>query len=233
MLEIERKFLVTSEDFKIEAHTSTYIAQGYLNSEASRTVRVRLAGDKAYLTVKGKSSNTGMSRLEWEIEIPINDAKTLLTLCESGVIEKRRYFIKSGLHTFEVDEFYGDNQTQWAWYNVPQSFRESHWPEKPNLPVQGLDPNAPKTKFNKIQSFNGIPYAQGEIYYCNWPQVVSKYGNRKMFLTEKWERPYEQTWMSYMFQETIKGNITPAILLLSPTEHDRFDHYDGNLRKES
>ena len=130
-------------------------------------------------------------------------------------------------------EFYGDNRVQWAWYNVPQSFREIHWPEKSTLPVQGLDPNAPKTKITKIDTFNGVPYAHGEIYYCNWPQVVSKYGNRKMFLTEKWARPFEQTWMSYMFQETVKGNITPGILLLTPTEHDRFDHYDGKLRKES
>jgi len=130
-------------------------------------------------------------------------------------------------------EFYGDNRNQWAWYNVPQDFRESHWPEKPNLPVQGLDPNAPKTKITKIDSFGGIPYAHGEIYYCNWPQVVSKHGNKKMFLTEKWVRPFEQTWMSYMFQETVKGNINPGILLLTPTEHDRFDHYDGKLRKES
>jgi len=130
-------------------------------------------------------------------------------------------------------EFYGDNRVQWAWYNVPQHIREEHWPEKPNLPVQGLDPNAPKTKLTKVDSFQGIPFAHGEIYYCNWPQVVSKYGNEKMFLTEKWARPYEQTWMSYMFQETIKGNINPGILLLSPTEHDRFDHYDGSLRKES
>ena len=130
-------------------------------------------------------------------------------------------------------EFYGDNRVQWAWYNVPQSFREIHWPEKSTLPVQGLDPNAPKTKITKIDTFNGVPYAHGEIYYCNWPQVVSKFGNRKMFLTEKWARPFEQTWMSYMFQETVKGNITPGILLLTPTEHDRFDHYDGKLRKES
>jgi len=130
-------------------------------------------------------------------------------------------------------EFYGDNKTQWAWYNVPQDFREKHWPEKPKLPVKGLDPNAPKTKFTKIDSYNGIPFAHGEVYYCNWPQVVTKTGNKKMFLTEKWARPYEQTWMSYMFQETIKGNINPGILLVTPTEHDRFDHYDGKLRKES
>ena len=130
-------------------------------------------------------------------------------------------------------EFYGDNGTQWSWYNVPQHVREEFWPNKPNLPVMGLDPNAPRTKFNKILSYKGIPYALGEIYYCNWVQVVTKYGNRKMFLETKWSRPFEQTWMSFIYQETKKGNINPGLLLLTPTEHDRFDFYDGSLRKES
>jgi len=130
-------------------------------------------------------------------------------------------------------EFYGDNRTQWSWYNVPQDFREKHWPNKSKLPVKGLDPDAPQTNFTKIGSHNGVPFAHGEIYYCNWPQVVTKYGNKKMFLTDKWTRPFEQTWMSYIFQKTIKGQIKPGLLLLSPTEHDRFDHYDGKLRKES
>ena len=79
----------------------------------------------------------------------------------------------------------------------------------------------------------GIPFVSGEIYYCNWPQVVTKYGNRKMFLDTKWAHPFEQTWMSFIFQETIKGVINPALLLLTPTEHDRFEFYDGSLRKES
>jgi hypothetical protein len=145
------------------------------------------------------------------------------------IINKNGYdFLK-----LSFTEFYGDNRIQWAWYNVPQSFREQHWPHKMYLPVQGLDPNAPKTKFNKIDSYQGVSYADGEIYYCNWPQVVSRKGNKKMFLTEKWVRPYEQTWMSYMFQETIKGNIKPSLLLLTPTEHNRFEHYDRGIRKES
>jgi len=134
---------------------------------------------------------------------------------------------------FNYSEFYGDNGTQWSWYNVPQSFRVENWPEKPNLPVHGQDPNAPRTKFKNIRIHNNIPFIDGEIYYCNWPQVVTKHGNKKMFLTTKWDRPFEQTWMSYMFQETIKKNINPALLLLTPTEHDRFDFYDGSLRKES
>lgn len=110
MQEIERKFLVKSEAFKIEASASTSISQGFLNADKARTVRVRLTDDKAFLTIKGETSSSGMSRLEWETEIPVEDAKTLLTLCEPGVIEKRRYYIQHGEHTFEVDEFYGENQ---------------------------------------------------------------------------------------------------------------------------
>jgi hypothetical protein len=130
-------------------------------------------------------------------------------------------------------EFFGDNGTQWSWYNVPQFFREKQWPEKPTLPVQGQDPNAPRTKFNNIRSYKGVSFIDGEIYYSNWPQIVTKYGNKKMFLTEKWAHPFEQTWMSYIFQETVKGNITPSMLLMTPTEHNRFEFYDGKLRKES
>lgn len=130
-------------------------------------------------------------------------------------------------------EFFGDNSTQWAWYNVPQHIREQHWPNKTKLPVMGLDPNAPRTNFTSIKSYSNIPYALGEIYYCNWPQIVSKTGNKKMFIETKWAHPYEQTWMSYMFQETIKGNIKGGILLMTPTEHNRFDFYEGSQRKES
>jgi hypothetical protein len=130
-------------------------------------------------------------------------------------------------------EFYGDNSTQWSWYNVPQDIREKLWPNNKKLPEKGLDPNAPKTEFKQIKSYSGVPYALGEVYYCNWPQVVTRKGNKKMFLTTKWPHPFEQTWMSHMFQETRKGNITSGILLMTPTEHDRFDFYDGSLRKES
>lgn len=130
-------------------------------------------------------------------------------------------------------EFFGDNGVQWSWYNVPQSVRQEYWPEKPSLPVQGLDPNAPRTKFNAVHTLNGTSFGIGEVYYCNWPQVVTKYGNEKMFLTTKWDRPFEQTWMSYIYQEGKKGNIKSALLFATPTEHNRFDHYDGSLRKES
>jgi hypothetical protein len=129
-------------------------------------------------------------------------------------------------------EFYGDNSTQWSWYNTPQDFREKHWSNNPNLPVQGLDPNSPKTEFKNIKSHKGLPYATGEIYYCNWTHFFTKEGNRKMFQDTKFQHPFENTWMSHIYQETIKGKIKPGLLLLTPTEHNRFDHYDGLLRKE-
>jgi len=110
MTEIERKFLVKSEAFKDQAFNSYDIRQGFLNSAPERTVRIRLKNDKGLLTIKGKSSADGLSRFEWEKEIPKTDAEALLLLCENGIIDKTRYEVKVGNHTFEVDEFYGDNQ---------------------------------------------------------------------------------------------------------------------------
>ncbi len=109
MIEIERKFLTVSEAYQQAASSKTYIVQGFLNSHPERTVRVRLKDDKGFLTVKGKSSEDGTSRLEWETELPEAEAKSLLALCEAGTIEKYRYEVPYGNHLFEVDVFLGDN----------------------------------------------------------------------------------------------------------------------------
>ncbi len=109
MIEIERKFLVTSDAFKDEAFAKNIIAQGYLNTNPERTVRVRIKGEKAFLTIKGKGNESGLSRFEWEKEIPVDEAQQLLQLCEKGTIEKTRFEVKSGKHVFEIDEFYGNN----------------------------------------------------------------------------------------------------------------------------
>lgn len=109
-LEIERKFLVKKDDaYKSAAFSSSHIQQGYIPAEGA-TVRVRTRDDKAYLTIKGKSVNGGMTRYEFEKEITKDEAQHLLQLCQGGVIDKRRYLVKSGNHIFEVDEFYGDNE---------------------------------------------------------------------------------------------------------------------------
>jgi len=110
MVEIERKFLVTSDVFKHEAISVERIVQGFLNTHPERTVRIRIAGKFGYLTVKGETINSGTTRFEWEKEIAVEEAEDLLVLCEAGVIEKRRYKIPKGNHIFEVDEFFGNNE---------------------------------------------------------------------------------------------------------------------------
>lgn len=110
MIEIERKFLVTSTAFLDEFHTKNRIIQGYLSSVPERTVRVRIKDEKGFLTIKGKSSDSGMSRLEWEKEIALEEAEQLLLLCEAGVIDKIRYEIPVGKHLYEVDVFSGENE---------------------------------------------------------------------------------------------------------------------------
>ena len=130
-------------------------------------------------------------------------------------------------------EVYMDNNIQVSWYNVPQNTRTELWPHYDKLPIQGLDPNAPRTQFNKIDVLNGVSYVDGEIYYTNWPMIVGKTGNQKMFLDTTWAHPYEQTWMSYMFQKTRDGNLKPAVLLASPIKHNRISHYDAHERREN
>ena len=107
--EIERKFLVDDE-FRDFSTAETRIVQGYLSSVPERTVRIRIKGDKGYITIKGIGNESGATRYEWEDEISVSDATELLSICEPGVIDKTRFLVKHGEHTFEVDEFYGENE---------------------------------------------------------------------------------------------------------------------------
>lgn len=109
-MEIERKFLVRKGSaYKSAAFSFSHIQQGYIKAEGA-TVRVRVRDDKAYLTIKSKSSDGGLSRYEFEKDITLDEARQLMRLCAGGVIDKHRYLVKSGLHTFEVDEFHGENE---------------------------------------------------------------------------------------------------------------------------
>lgn len=179
----------------------------------------------------------------FEDDMHLNDKNTEQETCRNGfkkyipnfyekivkiMIKENFDFLK-----FSFSEFYGDNSVQWAWYNVPQNIRTEFWPNYDKLPEFGTDPNTPKTKFDRINVVDELPYIDGEVYYSNWPQIVNREGNKKMFIDTKWDRPYEQTWMSHIFQMTKKGEIKSAVLLASPVNHNRFEHYDGTLRKES
>lgn len=130
-------------------------------------------------------------------------------------------------------EVYMDNHIQVSWYNVPQNIRTEFWPNYDKLPITGLDPNCPRTNFDTIEVIDELSYITGEIYYANWPMIVGKEGNKKMFLDTTWAHPYEQTWMSYMFQETKKGNLKPGVLLASPINHNRFMYYQPEERREN
>ena len=130
-------------------------------------------------------------------------------------------------------EVYMDNYLQVSWYNVPQHIRTEIWPHYDKLPTHGLDLNCPRTIFNKIDVLDELAYAEGQVYYANWPMIVSREGNKKMFLDTTWANPYEQTWMSHMFQETRKGILKPAILLASPIEHNRIVYYKPEERREN
>jgi len=133
---------------------------------------------------------------------------------------------------WNFSEFYGDNSKQWAWHNVPASVRAELFPERPIKDTSNQDA-APFAKYKHIKSHMNVPYATGEIYYCNWPQVVSREGNKKLFLNTVWAHPFEQTWMSHIYQETLKGHIYPGILLATPTEHNRFEFYKAEERREN
>ncbi len=131
MMEIERKFLVTSADFKNYADKKTRIIQGFLNTDKERTVRVRLKGNQGFITIKGISSDDGLTRFEWEKEITKTDAEALLKLCEKGIIEKIRYEIPNENLVFEVDEFFGDNDglivAEIELNHVSETFKKPQW----------------------------------------------------------------------------------------------------------
>ena len=194
-----------------------FIAEHFQN-ETDLDFYLFFEDDMFFFPKQGEVCKNGFNRY-----VPNLYSKTL------QIVKKENFdFLK-----LNFTEFFGDNGTQWAWYNVPQHIREKYWPGKNRLPEQGLDPNAPKAVYDSVRAYQGVPYVTGEIYYSNWPQIVSRTGNQKMFLETKWGHPFEQTWMSHMYQLVKEGTLFPGLLLMTPTEHDRFDHYERSLRKES
>ena len=109
-VEIERKFLVVGDEYRRMAYSSDRIVQGYICRADGNSVRVRIRDGRGYITIKGPSLDGGLSRYEWEREISLAEAEDLLLLCRDAKIDKRRYLVKCGNHTYEVDEFYGDNE---------------------------------------------------------------------------------------------------------------------------
>ena len=152
----------------------------------------------------------------------------LYNIVHKIMLEKEFDFLK-----LSFTEVYFDNDKQCSWYNVPQTIRTRDWPEYDKLPITGLDNNCPRTNFNHIYTKDDLSYVTGEVYYANWPMIVSREGNKKMFIDTTWAHPYEQTWMSHIYQLTKEEKIRPAILLASPIWHDRIHYYKPEERRES
>ena len=125
---------------------------------------------------------------------------------------------------FSFSEFFGHNGDQWSWHNVNSENRVKYF---------GRIQKKPPTKFSCIKILDGVPYAEGEIYYSNWPHIIDQEGNQKCFLDTTWAHPFEQTWMSHIYSLTKEQKIKPAILLSSPITHNRVHFYEASERKES
>ena len=125
---------------------------------------------------------------------------------------------------FSFSEFYGHNGDQWSWHNVPSAQKLEYFGDISHKPL---------TKFNYIKNLDGIPYAEGEVYYSNWPHIISKIGNQKCFIDTKWNHPFEQTWMSHIYTLIKQQIVKPAILLASPITHNRVHHYHATDRREN
>lgn len=125
---------------------------------------------------------------------------------------------------FSFSEFFGHNGEQWSWHNVPSEKRVKYF---------GRTQKKPLTKFTHIKTIDGLPYAEGEIYYSNWPHIIDQEGSQKCFLDTTWPHPFEQTWMSHIYSLTLENKVKPAILLASPITHNRVHFYEASERKES
>lgn len=152
-LEIERKFLVAG-DYKSLATSHSRIVQGYICSEKGRTVRIRLRDNRGYLTIKGPSLNGGLSRYEFEKEITKDEALSLFRLCEPGIVDKIRWLVPAGPHTYEVDEFFGDNE------GLVVAEVELHSEDEPflHLPFLGKEVTGDRRYYNS--SLRRFPYKE-------------------------------------------------------------------------
>jgi hypothetical protein len=128
-------------------------------------------------------------------------------------------------------EFFTNNSVQVAWYNINEKYREIYYPKKPKTEYNSSFENAPKTEFKKLGSVDGLPYAIGYVYYCNWPVLFNKEGNRKLFF-DKAGGLTESCLMANSFTKLKSGVVKSGVLLASLITHDRKHFYKAEERRE-
>jgi FkbM family methyltransferase len=229
----------TKEEARVE---NQKIAQEYSFEYISLSGNTGICGGRQFAAEHFHKSDADYMFF-FEDDMTVNSADEEGNLCRNGfrkyipnlynLLHKIMLKEKFDFLKLTFTEVYFDNDKQCSWYNVPQHIRSRDWPNYDKLPVSGLDPNVPLTNFNNIRVMDGVSFIDGEIYYANWPMIVSKEGNQKMFIDTTWGHPYEQTWMSHMYQKTVEGSLHPAVLLASPIWHDRIKHYEPEERREN
>jgi hypothetical protein len=239
-LGVPRKILVNNSTDRSTDSRYEYLCKQY-GFEEIRKNNIGICGGRQFCAEHFQSSDSDYY-IFFEDDMFLYPRNTN-THCINGLrnyIERLYYKSLKIIHNNNLDylklsfsEFFGDSVTQWAWYNIPQNVRSQYFPDKPNLPEMGLDPNPPKTIYKTIGREQDCTYIIGDVHYCNWPIWFSREGNKKVFLDVKWESPFEQTWMSYIFQEQKKGNINAAVLLASPINHTRDHFYKAEERREN
>lgn len=235
-----RKILIDNSTDKDTYEEYNRLCRAYGFEHIKKEGNIGICGARQYVA---EHFNESDSEYYIFLEDDMNASDHVEKLCESGhkryiegLYEKSLAIMHANQYDYlklSFSEFYGNNSTQWAWYNIPQELRIQHFPDKPHLPENGLDPDAPKTEIFREKRFKDLKYFEGEFHYCNWPLWFSRKGNRKVFLDKKWSYPNEQTWMSNVFQMQKEGKIKCAALALSPIFHHRFDFYPAEDRKES
>lgn len=165
------------------------------------------------------------------------------TVCNAGFPTKHPDFLKKALKISKYEkldflkisfsEFFGNNTQQWAFTNIPQNIKQKYYSDKLDLKFPKDYEKLPPVEVKSINSIDGLSYSIGEYYYCNWPLLFSKEGNRKIFLDTTWKYPYEQTWMSQCFQLQKKNEVKSGALLISPINHTRAYFYKAEVRKEN
>jgi hypothetical protein len=139
-----------------------------------------------------------------------------LSKCIKIVEEENLDFIK-----ISFSEFFGDHHKQWAWHNVPQNVKNKYFPDGKH-----------RMRWKESGCIDGVSYLIGDVYYSNWPSVMTKAGNYKLFLETVYASPFEQTIMSQAFQTMKKGRLRSAVLMASLVNHNRVHHYAKEIRKE-
>jgi len=163
-------------------------------------------------------------------------------LCPKGLPTQHEDFLKKAFKIIKYEnldflklsfsEFFGDNSQQWAFTNIPKKIKDTYY-KGINLVFPKDYDKIPYVKTDYINSIEGLSYSCGEYYYCNWPLIFTKEGNKKLFLDVTWQHPYEQTWMSQCFQLQKKNVIKSGVLLLSPINHTRKYFYKAEVRREN